>query len=721
MNAVEVRIPKMFSKLFPLPEKQNVFIESAPLYARIPQAILADLFQKATVESGQVYVVISRRSAFLRAKLRDWIEATDLDSRYRDFGFRINDTGTTIYVMSPTELNFDKIPFFMINKLVITECSILPMYLYTKLSGMTRSNGQRILIGDFTSKNWFYKQARIPAYSERTSIIQFTAQEIVDSYPDQQELLDELRRKLTVDQQSRFLDLKDIDVERSAPPNYLQWVVEFVPHYCDYEMNAMHKDLDRVFTDMLRDRGRRDVIIGPRGSAKSTHAAECFPLYCICEKLEQYILLISDTSDQANKHLDVIREELSSNEKIAERYPDVFGEGPEWNNNAIETRSGVAVEALGSGKKIRGRRFKNFRPSLIILDDPEGDEAAFSPTIREHRRNWFLKGVTKAGEPKTNILVIGSKIHAECLVAHLAVSPGWREHNYKSIINWPENMDLWSEWENILQDSRFKDPIAEAQKYYESHKEEMLKGSKVLWPERFPLIELMTVRASDGHAAFEQEHQNNPIDPSTCEWNPALFDHPLIWFDEWPKNITMKSIGVDPSKGAQDKAGDYSAIVKIGQHGGFLFVEADLQRRDVQKICEDTIMAFLEFGPDVIGVESDQFQYLIGENMRRIAAERNIMIPIVPVPTEGVNKKVRIRRLSPYVNMKRIRFKRRSPGTQLLIAQMMYFPNADYFDGPDGFEMGCRVMLQYMTMMASHEEARQQDGYSMPLIDGVDN
>jgi predicted phage terminase large subunit-like protein len=63
-----------------------------------------------------------------------------------------------------------------------------------------------------------------------------------------------------------------------------------------------------------------------------------------------------------------------------------------------------------------------------------------------------------------------------------------------------------------------------------------------------------------------------------------------------------------------------------------------------------------------------------------------------PWPLENrVAKLVRIRRLSPYLAARRLRFKRHSPGTQLLVEQLKMFPVGDHDDGPDALEMAIRL------------------------------
>ena len=107
----------------------------------------------------------------------------------------------------------------------------------------------------------------------------------------------------------------------------------------------------------------------------------------------------------------------------------------------------------------------------------------------------------------------------------------------------------------------------------------METGAELLWPEKEDLYSLMRMRVDEGRTAFEREKQNSPIDPERCEWPEEYFDH-HIWFDQWPEQLQMRVVALDPSKGADARHGDYSAYVLLGvdQHG-VLHIEADLARR----------------------------------------------------------------------------------------------------------------------------------------------
>ncbi len=60
-------------------------------------------------------------------------------------------------------------------------------------------------------------------------------------------------------------------------------------------------------------RGARLAVAAPRGHAKSTIVSCAYLLWCLCYGLERYILLISDSGDQANDLLSHAKEELTGN------------------------------------------------------------------------------------------------------------------------------------------------------------------------------------------------------------------------------------------------------------------------------------------------------------------------------------------------------------------------------------------------------------------------
>jgi hypothetical protein len=220
-------------------------------------------------------------------------------------------------------------------------------------------------------------------------------------------------------------------------------------------------------------RGRRLCVLAPRGSAKSTWSTLAYPLRCAVEGTEPYIVLTADTGNQASKYLDSIRSELENNTHLAAHYPHSCGKGPVWRGDRLELRNGVAIETLGTGSKVRGRRHRQHRPTLLVVDDPQNVEHVVSPLMRERSWDWFTKDVCNAGGPDTNLVVLGTALHRDCIVCRLQRTPGWKAQVFQSIITWPARMDLWRLWEEMLHDWENPNREQDAREFYEENREEM--------------------------------------------------------------------------------------------------------------------------------------------------------------------------------------------------------------------------------------------------------
>jgi predicted phage terminase large subunit-like protein len=93
------------------------------------------------------------------------------------------------------------------------------------------------------------------------------------------------------------------------------------------------------------------------------------------------------------------------------------------------------------------------------------------------------------------------------------------------------------------------------------------------------------------------------------------------------------------------------------------------------------------------GVEINQFQVLLAEQIQLQSYERRVHMPMYGI-TNTVNKVVRIRRITPLLAQHKLKFKRDSRGARLLVEQLRDFPNGDHDDGPDALEMALRLTAE---------------------------
>jgi predicted phage terminase large subunit-like protein len=496
----------------------------------------------------------------------------------------------------------------------------------------------------------------------------------------------------------------------------LTWGRYFLPEHFRLQASAMHGWLAEQFdearrtSDAPRTAGCKINVVGPRGSAKSTLSSLAFVLREALARREPYIWIVSDTRHQAAAHLENLKTELTENRRLRAAYPAAAGMGPIWRAGAIVLRNGVMIEAFGTGQRIRGRRRREHRPTLIVCDDLQNDGHIQSALARERSRAWFHGMLMKAGTKSTTIVNLGTALHRECLAMELHRTPGWNSRLFRAIQQWPIHMPLWHAWEELYCDANRAGAAQQARAFYDRNRLQMDDGAELLWPEHEDLYTLMCMRSESGSTAFEREKQSTPVNPELCEWPESYFGD-WVWFDEWPAELRLCTMALDPSKGSDARRGDYSAFVMLGvAHNGLLYLEADLARRPTPQIVEDGVELCRRFRPHAFGIEVNQFQELLGADF---AAEfiRQGMIGITPCSIENrTSKPVRIRRLGPLLAARRLRFKTNSPGTRMLIDQLKDFPIGDHDDGPDAAEMALRLAEVYL------QPAPPSDGLGSRLI-----
>ncbi len=486
--------------------------------------------------------------------------------------------------------------------------------------------------------------------------------------------------------------------ERGSGPglDLLAWGRKYLPAHFSRPPSNLHRWLAVELEAMRATRGSRLNVLGPRGSAKSTIATLAFALRCALEGWEPYLWIVSDTRHQACAHLENIKAELLDNPLLAEAYPQAVGQGPVWRSGSIVLRNNAAIEAFGTGQRIRGRRRGANRPTLILCDDLQNDGHIQSVLQRDHSRDWFHGTLMKAGTARTNVVNLATALHREALAVELHRRPGWKSRIFKAIQRWPENMSLWQQWEALFTDVENPRYRRTAQTFYQQHRQAMDAGAIVLWPEEEDLYTLMCMRAEGGRTAFEREKQNSPVNPELCEWPESYFDE-TIWFESWPAELQVKTLALDPSKGSDSRRGDYSALVMLGvDRQGIVYLEADLARRPTPQIVAEGVELCRRFHPDVFGIEANQFQDLLSGEFDA-EFRRQGLLGTRPWPLENrTNKLVRIRRLGPYLSSGRLRFKSGSPGTRLLVEQLRQFPVGDHDDGPDAAEMALRLAAELL-------------------------
>lgn len=479
------------------------------------------------------------------------------------------------------------------------------------------------------------------------------------------------------------------------------WDRNYFPHYGKAAPSALHQYLYKRLPEMVNTpSGQRDALAAPRGEAKSTKVSMSFVLWCVVTGAKWYAVIVMDAFEQAAEMLEAIKAELEANPRLQSDFPEACGQGKVWRAGVIVTASGRKVEAFGSAKKIRGRRHGAHRPDLAVMDDIENDENVTTPAQRDKLQKFVTASVLNLGPPDDSMdaILIGTVLHYDSVLARFLKNPLWNRKVFKAIIQWPNRMDLWEQFEGLLLHAETpQQGEAAAMALYRSSQAEMDQGAVVSWPALRPLPKLMIRRAREGHSAFDSEQQNDPV-----AGEDAPFAHSIqFWVSRLQEWVFYGAC--DPSLGKAGNSRDPSAIGVGGynRETGILdVVEAKIKKRTPDRIISDIIEMQREYCCVVWGVESVQFQEFLRTELVKRSAQLGIPVParaLLPIS----DKLLRIESLQPHMHNGLVRL---HSSQTTLVDQFRHFPKADHDDGPD------MVVMLWMLAVTGGVAAAAQGG-----------
>lgn len=481
----------------------------------------------------------------------------------------------------------------------------------------------------------------------------------------------------------------------------------YFPHYVGDEPSVFHEWVFGTLPGLLDSpKGIRADISAPRGEAKSTLVTQLLVLWCVVTERKRCVPVIMDAIEQAQTMLEAIKAELETNPRLAMDFPAACGKGRVWRAGVILTANDRKVLAFGTGKRIRGIRHGPYRPDLVILDDLENDENVQSKPQRDKLERFVLKAVLPLGPPdgSMDVLYVNTILHYDSVANRLHRNPTWRSYKFRAVIEWPDRMDLWEQWEErFLNEGEDK-----ADAFYAQRRAEMVRGAVVSWPAVRPLVVLMKLRAGD-HRAFDCEYQNDPGNDDTAPFRD------LVYWVQRSRDWIFYGVD-DPSMGKKFRNRDPAAILVGGfdRNTGVLdVVEARVARMIPTAQIETIMQLQIEYRCLVWGIESVAFQEFFCQQLVEISRKR-----LVPVPARGIlpagEKDVRILSLQPHVANGTIRTHR---AHRVFNEQLQYYPEADHDDGPDALHMLFMLAMSGSAGIPRIRAGRRKpigEGYSMP-------
>jgi predicted phage terminase large subunit-like protein len=400
------------------------------------------------------------------------------------------------------------------------------------------------------------------------------------------------------------------------------------------------------------------AMAAPRGHAKSTTITLAYVIACVVFRVKDFVVIISDTLDQATLFLETIRGILQNDPDLSRDF-DFYRkfETDSQGQIVVQFKDGTqfCIMAMGTGQKIRGRLWQNKRPNLIVADDIENEEIVESETQRIKTRNWWYRSVVparsnknSAGQETGHVRIIGTILSLDSLLYRLIGNRSWSTALYAA----HKSFDDFSE---------------------------------ILWPEVWPEDKLRLERQSfldDGQPeGYSQEMLNNPIDltdpyfreEDMLEMEPADFHKPMHYF-----------VGFDLAISTKKKAAWTVFVIGGVDAEGYLHIKDVLRYRsnDMNVHVQNMLNLQRRYKCKLWKCETGQLSHALKGHLFAEMRRTGIFLNLDDqVPTQ--DKELRARSIQGQMRAGRVKFHKQATWFPGLHIELIQFPKGAYKDQVD--------------------------------------
>lgn len=266
-----------------------------------------------------------------------------------------------------------------------------------------------------------------------------------------------------------------------------------------------------------------------RGEGKTSIVECCIALF-IAWGVLRFPVIFAATGRDAEQILANIKGEFEMNDRLEEHFPEICapvralegapqraggqtarleGDGEDgesartrmqWSGDGVRfptvkgsKASGALLKTRGLDGAIRGVREGAQRPDFALIDDPDTDESANSPSQQEKREQTIDRAIGGMAGPgkKLGRVLLGTLINTTCLAARYTdpkIKPSFKGKRFRFLKAMPTNEDLWAEFVTLRQqgfDPNSDVEMEAAHKFYLKNRKAMDAGAIISNPYRF--------------------------------------------------------------------------------------------------------------------------------------------------------------------------------------------------------------------------------------------
>jgi predicted phage terminase large subunit-like protein len=365
--------------------------------------------------------------------------------------------------------------------------------------------------------------------------------------------------------------------------------LDFITHvYPGYMIGEHHRKLAKIFEDIANGVKKRVIVnIAPR-HGKSELISYLAPAWFLGKYPHKKVIMASHTADLAVNFGRRVRNLVGS-----DAYKDIFPQVELQADSKSASRWGTNFNgeyfAIGVGGALAGRG-----ADLFIIDDPHSEQDAklgradvFKPAWE-----WFQSGPLQRLMPGGAIIVVMTR---------------WSKLDLTGeIVNQMIKNDEVDQWE-----------VVEFPAILEDENGEM----KPLWPEFWPLKELLAKKAALDVRYWNSQYMQNPVSEEGAlikrEWWK-------IWEGENPPQCEFTIMSLDAAQEANNRA-DFNALTTWGvffneetNNYNIILLNSIKERLEFPDLKERVLQEYKDWEPDAFIVEKKSNGAALYQEMRRM-------------------------------------------------------------------------------------------------------
>lgn len=450
------------------------------------------------------------------------------------------------------------------------------------------------------------------------------------------------------------------------------------------------------------------AIAAPRGHAKSTALTHGWTLAQLCFRERSYVIIVSDTVAQATQFLGDMKKEFADNEQLRSLFKikEFVKETEDDVIVACEDGHMFRIQAKGSEQKVRGLKWNNKRPDLIVCDDLENDEIVLNKERRAKFKRWFNGALLPCMSMTGIARYVGTILHSDSMLETLM----------------PKPYEKGTITEELKQYSNRK-PGQGGKKWlsvkYKAHNSDF---SKILW-EAKAVASAKEYKVAGGAAGYfkwlrqgfvdqgipdvySMEYLNIPIDESLAYFKKQDF----LPESEKEKQLPLRYYITADLAISKEETADYSVFLIAGVDENKLIHVKDVirERMDGREIV-DTILALeRHYKPEAIGIEEMQVSKAIGPFLREEMISTNTFPSLIKLKHGGKDKIARSRSMQGRMRAHGVRFDKEGEWYPTFEDECISFPRAKHDDQVDAFAY-LGMLLDIMIEAPTKEEIEEEE------------